>query len=569
MNKTLLIAALLFWIAGTAPAEVTKYTDEAAYRAALTTGGYSTFSEGFENDAVWGSVRSSVLGTNSAPNISSMGVIWTSNHTATNDITTGSGAAKTGNWGIFDPDHGVATGTLAQCEVDMPPPECFFHDGITGSGEPGTGTLHGVGGWIRTNTPFARINVILDGATTVEFENIQLGTTFLFFGLIDSNGFNSFEIRETEGAVGDEKFIFADDFTFGKLTGANPDITNPIPGSALTDSTVTFQWTANGAAVTEWWLYIGTSPGAKDIYNSGSLGTATSDTVSGLPDNGSLIYLRLWFMIDGDWQNDDFQYTALNTVGRAEIIGTWDNGIWYQDVDTAIRTQMTADVTIGDIAAGDFTGDGKADVASSWVNGLWYQDGATLIWTKVSGSVPVSLTAGDVTGDGRSEIIGTWDTGIWYWDVAESSWTQMTSSVTDGDIAAGDFSGDGKADVASIWPNGLWYQDGDTLAWTKIPGSAPDKVTAGDVTGDGRSEIIGTWRSGIWYWDVADSIWTQMTASFTDGDIAAGDFTGDGTADVASSWASGLWYQDGATLTWSKIDNLPPMRVTAGNITGQ
>jgi hypothetical protein len=60
-----------------------------------------------------------------------------------------------------------------------------------------------------------------------------------------------------------------------------------------------------------------------------------------------------------------------------------------------------------------------------------------------------------------------------------------------------------------------------------------------------------------------------MTADFTDGDIAAGDFTGDGTADVASSWASGLWYQDGASLTWTKIDNLPPMRVTAGDITGQ
>jgi hypothetical protein len=62
---------------------------------------------------------------------------------------------------------------------------------------------------------------------------------------------------------------------------------------------------------------------------------------------------------------------------------------------------MTADVTTGDIAAGDFTGDGKADVASSWENfGLWYQDGATLAWTKIDNSPPYSLTAGDVTGDG-------------------------------------------------------------------------------------------------------------------------------------------------------------------------
>ena len=85
---------------------------------------------------------------------------------------------------------------------------------------------------------------------------------------------------------------------------------------------------------------------------------------------------------------------------------------------------MAASTPTGDIAAGDFTGDGKADVASCWSNGLWYQDGATLDWTKVSGTAPIAVTAGDVTGDGRDEIIGTWSNGIWYWDVATSKWTR-------------------------------------------------------------------------------------------------------------------------------------------------
>ena len=168
----------------------------------------------------------------------------------------------------------------------------------------------------------------------------------------------------------------------------------------------------------------------------------------------------------------------------AEIIGTWPSGIWYRDVFTSSWTQMTTSTTTGDIAAGDFTGDGKADVASIWPSGLWYQDGATLAWTKVPGDAPDKVTAGDITGDGRSEIIGTWSNGIWYRDVAESRWTKMTSSVTDGDIAAGDFTGDGRADVASSWNNGLWYQDGVTLDWTKVSSSAADRLTAGDVTGD-------------------------------------------------------------------------------------
>jgi len=175
---------------------------------------------------------------------------------------------------------------------------------------------------------------------------------------------------------------------------------------------------------------------------------------------------------------------VVDSIGIAEMIGTWDNGIWNWDFIASTWTEMTPERTTGDIAAGDFTGDGKADVASSWGDlGLWYQDGATLAWTQIHGLSPLNLTAGDVTGDGRFEIIGTWDNGIRYWDVAASKWTQMTSERTTGDIAAGDFTGDGKADVASSWDNGLWYQDGATLAWTQIDKSPSFRVTAGDVTG--------------------------------------------------------------------------------------
>jgi hypothetical protein len=171
---------------------------------------------------------------------------------------------------------------------------------------------------------------------------------------------------------------------------------------------------------------------------------------------------------------------------RDEIIGSggaWGSGVSYWDVATATWTQMHPIPPDGDIAAGDFTGDGKADVASIWASGLWYQDGANLAsWTQVLGAAPNSVTAGDVTGDGRFEIIGTWSGGIWYWDVAAATWTQMHPISPDGDIAAGDFTGDGKADVASIWDSGLWYQDGANLAWTKISDTAPDSVTAGDIT---------------------------------------------------------------------------------------
>jgi hypothetical protein len=85
-----------------------------------------------------------------------------------------------------------------------------------------------------------------------------------------------------------------------------------------------------------------------------------------------------------------------------EIIGCGGargSGIWYWDAAESEWAQMTSETTTGDIAAGDFTGDGKADVAFVWSDGLWYQDGATLAWTKINSSPPFRVTAGDVTGN--------------------------------------------------------------------------------------------------------------------------------------------------------------------------
>ncbi len=52
-----------------------------------------------------------------------------------------------------------------------------------------------------------------------------------------------------------------------------PQITAPVIGGVLTDpaGTETFGWTPRLADVTEWWLYVGNSPGEVNYYNSGIL----------------------------------------------------------------------------------------------------------------------------------------------------------------------------------------------------------------------------------------------------------------------------------------------------------
>jgi len=90
-----------------------------------------------------------------------------------------------------------------------------------------------------------------------------------------------------------------------------PTITSPLPGSTLSGASETFTWTDNGTSVSRWVLFVGTRVGARNIYSSGLLsGTVMSDTVSGLPTNGSTVYVRLWYKVGRRWQHVDYTYTA-------------------------------------------------------------------------------------------------------------------------------------------------------------------------------------------------------------------------------------------------------------------
>ena len=94
--------------------------------------------------------------------------------------------------------------------------------------------------------------------------------------------------------------------------GAPPtDGSHSKPGYPFLGATsVVMQWSANGTAVTEWWLYAGSTPGGNDYFDSGSLGSQLQTTVNGLPSDGTPVHVRLWYRIGGIWQSADFQYTA-------------------------------------------------------------------------------------------------------------------------------------------------------------------------------------------------------------------------------------------------------------------
>jgi hypothetical protein len=86
-------------------------------------------------------------------------------------------------------------------------------------------------------------------------------------------------------------------------------MTSPANGAVIGSSTAAFQWSA-GTGVSGYWLYVSTTTaGGSEMYNADQ-GTATSHTISGLPNNGTPIYVRLWSknVASGVWVYIDYAY---------------------------------------------------------------------------------------------------------------------------------------------------------------------------------------------------------------------------------------------------------------------
>ena len=97
--------------------------------------------------------------------------------------------------------------------------------------------------------------------------------------------------------------------TFARLPSA-AEIKFPVPGSILTGSTSLFQWNP-GFDNTGYYLYVGSQQGAYDIFVSGARNkNVFSTTVTGLPMDGRMLYVRLWTSTSIGWLYKDYTYAA-------------------------------------------------------------------------------------------------------------------------------------------------------------------------------------------------------------------------------------------------------------------
>jgi hypothetical protein len=190
-------------------------------------------------------------------------------------------------------------------------------------------------------------------------------------------------------------------YTYTAYTESPPqpaEMTSPVNGSVLTTSTVTFNWTI-GNRVTDYQLWIGSSPSARNLY-TGPVTKGTTAAVSGLPISGADLYVTLWSMIDGKWQSRSYTYKTScqqfaemtspangSTLNSTAATFNWSSSacatayqLWVGTKPRdAINSPATYDLYQGPVTAGNtanvsgLPADGRAIYATLWskVNGTW------------------------------------------------------------------------------------------------------------------------------------------------------------------------------------------------------
>jgi hypothetical protein len=224
---------------GVAPTQWVCWVEQAYYAKAVELG-LSILVESFEDDLAWGAARTPVT----APSVVSQGITWASNFSF-NDVTTGDGQARSGGWAFYSLPHGDQSGALTDP----------VRDGFTGAASV-PDSLLGVGGWVVSSQIGSRVDFIVThdggGTTTAPFPDHSLTINHRFFGFIDTTGFTSFEIVETDGVVNQPYFIFGDDFS---LLSAGTDTTAPqvsaIGSSEDTGDGVLSEGESTSAVITE------------------------------------------------------------------------------------------------------------------------------------------------------------------------------------------------------------------------------------------------------------------------------------------------------------------------------
>lgn len=283
---------------------------------------------------------------------------------------------------------------------------------------------------------------------------------------------------------------------------SDPEITSPASGSTLTGSSASFSWIDNGSSVSEWWLYVGSSIGVPNYYDSGSLGTTTSDTVTGLPTDGSTIHVRLWYKEGGTWKSVDSSYTADNSgstlpaisspvegstlTSTTQVFSWGNNGTSVTEWWIYAGSSIGADHYYNSGSLGTATNDTitglPADGSTIYIR-LWYKEGG--VWKSVD-TTYIADNSGSSLPAISSPVAGSTLTGA----TQVFAWENNGTSVTQWWVYAG--SSTGASD----------YYDSGSL------GTATNNTVTG-LPVDESTVYIRLWYKEGGVWNFVDTTYTS------------------------------------------------------------
>jgi hypothetical protein len=319
------------------------------------------------------------------------------------------------------------------------------------------------------------------------------------------------------------------------------EMTSPAPGSTLSSSTVTFQW-SGGAGPSQYWLYVGTTAGANDLYGQNQ-GTSLSATVAGLPTDRRRLFVRLYSLMGGVWEFSDYTYTATGPVVEPAQMITPAPG----------STLNGSTVT--------FTWNGGTGVTQYWLS-VGNSAGGTDLYNR-SQSTNLSVTLASLPSDGRRIHVRLWSLiGVsWYPEdynytavtVVKPELAEMTSPAPGSTLQA--------STVTFQWTGGTgvaqyWLYVGTFAGANDIYGQSRGTsltATVANLATDGRRLHVRLWSLIGVSWQFNDYIYTSMSNAIPAQMIRPAPQSTLSSSAVAFEWNGGT----GVSQYWLQVGTSP------------
>ena len=294
-------------------------------------------------------------------------------------------------------------------------------------------------------------------------------------------------------------------------------------GSTLPAASTTFTWDS-GTGVTQYSLWVGSTPGGYDLF--GGVVTGLSKTLT-LPTDGRTLYVRLYSMINGAWQYTTYVYTAFTGPDlKAQMTGpvngstlpagpttfTWSAGTGVTQYSLWIGSNMNSYDLFGGVVSGlsktiQLPDDGRPIYVQLWSlkNGVWASNKYTYTtYTPLAGPVKAQMTSPATNGSTLpgASVTFSWSKGtgatqysLWIGSTPGGSDLYIASQGTNQTKTVTTVPTDGRPVYVTLWSliGGVWKAN--SYAYTALDGRAVMTSPAAGSTLTGAS-VPFSWSAG-------------------------------------------------------------------------